>query len=76
MTQPEAIMIGLGYIGLPTAALIAANNVHVYGVDINARVIETINKGQIYIVEPDLDTVVSTAVKNKIVLDFCGINKS
>ena len=56
-------MIGLGYIGLPTAALIASNKVQVYGVDINSKVVETINKGQIHIVEPELDTAVASAVK-------------
>ena len=56
-------MIGLGYIGLPTAALIASKKVQVYGVDINSKVVETINKGQIHIVEPELDTAVASAVK-------------
>ena len=62
-TQPEVVMIGLGYIGLPTAALIASNEVAVYGVDINPKVVETINKGEIHIVEPELDTAVAQAVK-------------
>jgi UDP-N-acetyl-D-mannosaminuronic acid dehydrogenase len=56
-------MIGLGYIGLPTAALIAKNQIHVHGVDINQHVVDTINKGQIHIVEPELDIAVSDAVK-------------
>ncbi len=55
-------MIGLGYIGLPTAALIASNKVQVHGVDINPQVVETINQGKIHIIEPDLDTAVATAV--------------
>ena len=42
--QPEVVMIGLGYIGLPTAALIASNGVNVHGVDINPKVVETIKK--------------------------------
>ena len=63
MTEPEVVMIGLGYIGLPTAALIASNNVHVYGVDINQKVVDTINRGKIHIVEPELDTAVASAVK-------------
>ena len=63
MNKPEVVMIGLGYIGLPTAALIASNKVNVYGVDINSKVVETINKGQIHIVEPELDTAVASAVK-------------
>ena len=45
MNKPEVVMIGLGYIGLPTAALIASNKVYVHGVDINPEVVETINKG-------------------------------
>jgi UDP-N-acetyl-D-mannosaminuronic acid dehydrogenase len=60
--QPEVVMIGLGYIGLPTAALIASNNVHVHGVDINPSVVETINQGKIHIVEPDLGEAVAKAV--------------
>lgn len=61
--NPEVVMIGLGYIGLPTAALIAQNNVYVHGVDINPKVVETINKGKIHIVEPDLDKAVASAVQ-------------
>ena len=64
MKTPEVVMIGLGYIGLPTAALIASNKVYVHGVDINPRVVETINKGQIHIVEPELDTSVANAVND------------
>lgn len=60
---PSVVMVGLGYIGLPTAALIAQNKIHVHGVDINPNVVETINKGKIHIVEPELDTAVATAVK-------------
>lgn len=63
MTQPEVVMIGLGYIGLPTAALIASNKVNVLGVDINQKVVDTINRGEIHITEPELDTVVASAVK-------------
>lgn len=63
MNKPEVVMIGLGYIGLPTAALIAQNNTHVLGVDINPIVVETINAGKIHIVEPELDEAVANAVK-------------
>ncbi|MGB1307429.1 MAG: UDP-N-acetyl-D-mannosamine dehydrogenase [Oceanihabitans sp.] len=63
MNNPEVVMIGLGYIGLPTAALIAQNKTQVHGVDINPKVVETINAGKIHIVEPELDTAVATAVK-------------
>ncbi len=62
MNNPEVVMIGLGYIGLPTAALIAEGGTQVHGVDINQHVVDTINKGEIHIVEPSLDTSVSNAV--------------
>lgn len=56
-------VIGLGYIGLPTAAVFASRKRKVVGVDINQHVIDTINCGQIHIVEPDLDGVVKKAVE-------------
>jgi UDP-N-acetyl-D-mannosaminuronic acid dehydrogenase len=62
MSNQKVVMIGLGYIGLPTAALIASNNIQVHGVDINPQVVETINAGKIHIVEPSLDKAVATAV--------------
>ena len=61
--NPEVVMIGLGYIGLPTAALIAQGGVYVHGVDINPSVVETINAGKIHIVEPSLDLAVAEAVE-------------
>jgi UDP-N-acetyl-D-mannosaminuronic acid dehydrogenase len=54
--------IGLGYIGLPTAAAFASAGKKVIGVDINQTAVDTINQGKIHIVEPDLDDVVKTAV--------------
>ena len=60
--KPEVVMVGLGYIGLPTAALIAQNKTAVHGVDINPNVVNTINEGKIHIVEPDLGSAVSQAV--------------
>jgi len=62
--NPEVVTIGLGYIGLPTSALIASHGTNVLGVDINQSVVETINQGNIHIVEPDLDEIVSKAVSN------------
>lgn len=56
-------IIGLGYIGLPTAAVFASRKVKVIGVDVNQHAVDTINRGQIHIVEPDLDMVVHAAVK-------------
>ncbi len=55
-------VIGLGYIGLPTAAILATHGLSVLGVDKNARVVETVNKGKIHIVEPELEAVVSGVV--------------
>jgi UDP-N-acetyl-D-mannosaminuronic acid dehydrogenase len=55
-------VIGLGYIGLPTAAVFASHKVKVIGVDVNQHAVGTINRGQIHIVEPDLDMVVHAAV--------------
>jgi UDP-N-acetyl-D-mannosaminuronic acid dehydrogenase len=54
--------IGLGYIGLPTAAAFASAGKKVIGVDINQSAVDTINQGKIHIVEPDLDDMVKTAV--------------
>lgn len=55
-------IIGLGYIGLPTAAVFASRKIKVIGVDVNQKAVDTINRGQIHIVEPDLDMVVHAAV--------------
>jgi UDP-N-acetyl-D-mannosaminuronic acid dehydrogenase len=62
MNKPEVVIMGLGYIGLPTAALISQNKINVHGVDINPTVVEIINLGKIHIIEPDLDSAVATAV--------------
>ncbi|MBU2883728.1 UDP-N-acetyl-D-mannosamine dehydrogenase [Psychrosphaera sp. B3R10] len=55
-------VIGLGYIGLPTAAVIASRGIKVVGVEINQHAVDTINAGKIHIVEPDLDIVVKSVV--------------
>lgn len=55
-------VIGLGYIGLPTAAMFASRKVKVVGVDINQHAVDTINQGRIHIVEPELDMIVHAAV--------------
>ncbi|BBN82633.1 UDP-N-acetyl-D-mannosamine dehydrogenase [Pseudoalteromonas sp. A25] len=55
-------VIGLGYIGLPTAAVIASRGMQVIGVDVNQKAVDTINAGDIHIVEPDLDIVVRGVV--------------
>ena len=55
-------VIGLGYIGLPTAAMFASRKKNVIGVDVNQQAVDTINRGEIHIVEPELDMIVHTAV--------------
>lgn len=61
----DVVMVGLGYIGLPTAAIIAQSGLKVTGVDINPSVVETINRGAIHIVEPGLQSLVSEQVEKK-----------
>ena len=77
-TQPESVVpaslykpantrvcvIGLGYIGLPTASVLATKGFHVTGMDVRADVVETINQGRIHIEEPDLDILVRSAVNS------------
>lgn len=63
MTFNTISVIGLGYIGLPTAAAFASRQKKVIGIDVNSLAVETINRGEIHIVEPDLDRVVKTAVE-------------
>lgn len=60
--KQKVCVIGLGYIGLPTAALLASQGHEVVGVDINQHAVDTINSGRIHIVEPDLDAYVHSAV--------------
>lgn len=62
MEFKKVSVIGLGYIGLPTAAVIASRGVQVIGVDVNKTAVDTINEGRIHIVEPDLDIVVKGVV--------------
>jgi UDP-N-acetyl-D-mannosaminuronic acid dehydrogenase len=56
-------VIGLGYIGLPTAAILASKGVEVVGIDVNPNVVDTINKGEIHLVEPELDKLVQSVVQ-------------
>ena len=63
-TFKHVSVIGLGYIGLPTAAAFAQHGVRVIGVDVNQHAVDTINQGKIHIVEPDLDTTVHQCVNN------------
>lgn len=64
MTNRKVCVIGLGYIGLPTAALLANRGYHVHGVDVVQSTVDIINRGEIHIVEPELDTYVHTAVNS------------
>jgi UDP-N-acetyl-D-mannosaminuronic acid dehydrogenase len=63
MTFNTISVIGLGYIGLPTAAVIASRRRQVIGVDISQQAVDTINRGEIHIVEPELDMLVHAAIK-------------
>lgn len=58
-------VIGLGYIGLPTAAMFASRKIEVVGVDVKQSAVDTINRGEIHIAEPDLDLVVHAAVSEQ-----------
>ena len=55
-------MLGLGYIGLPTAAVLSRSGHRVIGVDVSSHVLDTVNQGRVHIVEPDLEDVVADAV--------------
>jgi UDP-N-acetyl-D-mannosaminuronic acid dehydrogenase len=60
----KIIVMGLGYIGLPTASMLATKGHQVLGVDVNQKAVDTINSGRIHIVEPDLDILVRSAVNS------------
>jgi UDP-N-acetyl-D-mannosaminuronic acid dehydrogenase len=60
----KIIVMGLGYIGLPTASMLATKGHQVLGVDVNQSAVDTINSGRIHIVEPDLDILVRSAVNS------------
>jgi UDP-N-acetyl-D-mannosaminuronic acid dehydrogenase len=62
----KVVMMGLGYIGLPTAALIAGKGIKVVGVDVKTETVEIINQGKIHIVEPDLEGLVNYVVVNEL----------
>jgi UDP-N-acetyl-D-mannosaminuronic acid dehydrogenase len=62
MSFKKISVIGLGYIGLPTAAMFASRKIKVIGVDVNQHAVDTINRGEIHIVEPELDMLVHAAV--------------
>ncbi len=57
-------VLGLGYVGLPTASLLATKGYSVSGIDVKKEVVEQINQGKVHIVEPDLDVMVKSAVQS------------
>ena len=59
----KACFMGLGYIGLPTAIIAAKHGVEVVGVDINPKVVEKTNRGELHIVEPGLQQILQEVVK-------------
>ena len=61
-TASRVAVVGLGYIGLPTAACLATGGLQVTGVDINAEIVERVNRGEAPFAEPDLSIAVSGAV--------------
>jgi UDP-N-acetyl-D-mannosaminuronic acid dehydrogenase len=63
--KPDVCVLGLGYIGLPTAAVIARSGCRVVGIDVNRNVVDTINRGEIHIEEVDLDGLVQGVVARK-----------
>ncbi len=63
MNFKKISIIGLGYIGLPTAAIMASRGLEVVGVDVNQQAVDIVNQGKIHIVEPDLDIVVRSVVQ-------------
>jgi len=62
MSFDKVCVVGLGYIGLPTAAIFASRKKRVVGLDVNQHVVNTINLGDIHIIEPELDILVKEAV--------------
>ncbi|MCE2828829.1 MAG: UDP-N-acetyl-D-mannosamine dehydrogenase [Sphingomonadales bacterium] len=64
--KPDVCVMGLGYIGLPTAAVIARSGCRVLGVDVSSNIVDTINRGEIHIEEVDLDGLVQGVVQRKL----------
>jgi UDP-N-acetyl-D-mannosaminuronic acid dehydrogenase len=69
-------VIGLGYIGLPTAAIIASRGVNVIGVDVNQNAVDIINQGKIHIIEPELDVLVRKVVEKNQLKAVVKLEKS
>jgi len=62
--KKKICILGMGYIGLPTAGILATKGFSILGVDVNKKVVETINEGKIHITEPDLDLFIRAAVSS------------
>ena len=62
MTSKTVCVVGLGYIGLPTAAMLSSRGCRVIGLEVSAHIVDTVNRGETHIVEPDLNAAVSEAV--------------
>jgi len=58
-------VIGMGYIGLPTASTFATHGIKVVGVDTNTRIVESLNNGHVHLFEPGLRTLVQAAIGSK-----------
>jgi len=76
MKKKSVCIVGLGYIGLPTAALIANSGFKVSGVDIHQNIVQIINKGGIHIVEPDLDIAIKEAIESENFKAYIDVQKS
>ena len=61
---PTVCVVGLGYIGLPTAALIASRGLDVIGVDVDLQVVATVGAGRVHIIEADLELLVQKSVRS------------
>lgn len=62
--RPTVCVVGLGYIGLPTASFLGTKGYKVHGVDVDPKIVETIKSGRVHIAEPDLDILVKSAVQS------------
>ena len=66
MRDKTVVIYGLGYIGLPTSALLTSNDFKVLGVDINQEIVDKVNKGVIHIVEPGLEDLIHKAIDSNL----------
>ena len=64
MSGRSVCVVGLGYVGLPTASMLATRGIHVYGLDVDEKVVRELAAGRTHITEPDLDTLVQAAIQS------------